>query len=95
MSILWDKEFDCPVIPCVIYLLKDSGIIESPLIRILESGQPSYQFHFQVIKLWELSAGYLMQAHLPGILALLPLTKDGKGLAVIEEMIVQLQASEK
>ncbi|MDQ2717967.1 MAG: hypothetical protein M3Z08_23995 [Chloroflexota bacterium] len=94
-NVLADREYDCPVISCVIYLLKDSGIIESPLIRMLESGQPIYQFHFQVIELWELRAEDLVQAHLPGILALLPLTKDGRDPAVIEEMIVQLQASEK
>ncbi len=94
-NVLVDRKHDCPVLSCVIYLHKDSQIVESPLVRTLEDGQPIYQFHFLVIKLWEMSAADLVQAHLPGILALLPLTKDGKDREVIEEMITRLEAQEK
>ncbi|MDQ2716443.1 MAG: hypothetical protein M3Z08_16185 [Chloroflexota bacterium] len=94
-NVLVDRKHDCPVISCVIYLHKDHPIVESPLIRNLQSGQPIYQFHFLVIKIWEMSADDLMQAHLPGILALLPLTKNGREREVIEEMITQLQAHQK
>ncbi|MDQ2907478.1 MAG: Rpn family recombination-promoting nuclease/putative transposase [Chloroflexota bacterium] len=94
-NVVVERKHHCPVISCVIYLRKDHPIVESPLIKMLEDGQPIYQFHFLVIKLWELSADDLVRAHLPGILALLPLTKNGRDREVIEEMITQLQVQKK
>ncbi|MDQ2713287.1 MAG: hypothetical protein M3Z08_00060 [Chloroflexota bacterium] len=80
------------MLSCVIYVRRDYGIAASPLTRRLPDGSLIYQFHFLTVSLWEHSAQELLQGNLPGLLALLPLTRDGKDPAVIDEMIVRLQA---
>ncbi len=91
-NVLADREYSCPVLSCVIYVRRDYGIAASPLTRRLPDGSLVYQFHFLTISLWEHSAQELLEGNLPGLLALLPLTRDGKDPAVIDEMIVRLQA---
>ncbi|MEO6891798.1 MAG: hypothetical protein ABI456_19530 [Ktedonobacteraceae bacterium] len=80
------------MLSCVIYVRRDYGIAVSPLTRRLPDGSLIYQFHFLTVALWEHSAQELLAGNLPGLLALLPLTRDGKDQAVIDEMIVRLQA---
>src|SRR5579859_4244898 len=80
-----------PVYSVVIYLLPDSPIVEPYYEMTLPTGEIVHQFYFRNIKLWELAPEVLKQQNLPGLLPLLPLTKDGKSQAVVEEMIECLQ----
>jgi predicted transposase YdaD len=80
-----------PVYSVVIYLLPDSPIVDPYYEVNFPTGFTVHQFHFQNIKLWELTAEALKEQNLPGLLPLLPLTKDGKRPEVVEGMIESLR----
>jgi len=92
-NILATREHSRKVLSCVIYLRPDKDIAESPLIWTLPDGQEVLRFHFLAIKLWEIPAEDILQTDLVGLLPLLPLTKDGKGHEVIDEMVRRIVAS--
>jgi predicted transposase YdaD len=46
-----------------------------------------HHFHFGVIKLWEVPSASLLEAGLPGLLPLLPLSREGKRRQTIDAMI--------
>jgi len=94
-NVLATREHGRPVLSCVIYLRKDSGIAESPLKWELPTGQEILRFHFIVIKLWEIAADELIQTGLTGLLPLVPLTKDGGQYETIDEVATKLATAEE
>jgi flagellar biosynthesis/type III secretory pathway protein FliH len=55
------------------------------------TGFTLHRFQFQNIKLWEIPLEVLKEQKLPGLLPLLPLTKDGDRREVVEEVIEGLE----
>ena len=55
------------------------------------TGHSVHRFQFQTLKLWEIPLEVLKEQNLPGLLPLLPLTKDGDRLEVVEEVIEGLE----
>ena len=90
-NVLTDYLTGCPVYSVVIYLVKRGTIVESRYQDEI-AGQRRL-LDFQSIKLWEVPAKTLQQKGLEGLLPLLPLTQGGKSREVVEETIVQLQAT--
>ncbi|HEU5227195.1 MAG TPA: hypothetical protein VFU49_05230 [Ktedonobacteraceae bacterium] len=86
-NVLATCKFDCPVYSFVLYLKKDGKIAESPYRLSLHDGQHVHRFLFGVIKLWELPTDALTRLALPGLLPLLPLTREGKRREVVEDVI--------
>ena len=84
-----------PVYSFVIYLVKDSGIVQPPYRRVLPDGSISHVFYYTNVYLWELPASAFKGPGREGLLPLLPLTKNGARREVIEEMIEELQAAHK
>ena len=84
-----------PVYSFVIYLVKDSGIVQPPYRRVLPDGSVSHVFYYTNVYLWELPASAFKGPGREGLLPLLPLTKNGARREVIEEMIEELQAAHK
>ena len=80
-----------PVYTCVIYLRKDGRVPESPLIRMLPSGEEGHRFYYQVVEVAKISAKQLLQRSLLGLLPLLPLTARGAEPEVMQEMVTTLQ----
>ncbi len=80
-----------PVYTCVIYLRKDGRVPESPLIRMLPSGEEGHRFYYQVVEVGKISAKQLLQKGLLGLLPLLPLTKSGAEPEVMQEMVTTLE----
>ena len=80
-----------PVYTCVIYLRKDGRVPESPLIRMLPSGEEGHRFYYQVVEVAKISAKQLLQRSLLGLLPLLPLTASGAEPEVMQEMVTTLQ----
>nr|BBH93075.1 hypothetical protein KTA_12740 [Thermogemmatispora argillosa] len=89
-NILADERYGSPVLSCVIYLRR-CGVVATPYRRQLPNATPVYDFYFQVIKLWELPAQELLARQLPGLLPLLPLSREGRSRQVIRTMIERLQ----
>ncbi len=86
-------KYDLPTKSFVIYLRPTNQIATTPYqVKIPYDGEEIHRFHFGVIKLWEISAEGLRQTGLVGLLALLPLTKDGARPEVVETMIDDLQS---
>ncbi|MFL5664365.1 MAG: hypothetical protein ACJ8BW_23925 [Ktedonobacteraceae bacterium] len=83
-------KFDCTVVSFILYLKKESPIIESPLVRKLPNGEEILRFNFVTIKLWEISTDELKRTGLIGLLPLLPLTRDGAKQEVVEEVVIKL-----
>lgn len=86
-------KFDCTVISFVIYLKKESQIVEPPLIRKLPNGKAILYLNFTNIKLWEIPTDELRQTRLIGILPLLALTRNGGKPEVVEEAITGIEHS--
>jgi predicted transposase YdaD len=84
-----------PVYSVVIYLVEDSPIVDPPYEMKLPTGLTVHRFVFENIKLWEIPREALKQQKVPGLLPLLPLTKDGKRREVVEETIECLQQAGK
>lgn len=86
-------KFDCTVISFVIYLKKESKIVEPPLVRALPDGQQVLLFDYTNIKLWEIPTDDLRRTGLLGLLPLLSLTRDGGKPDVIDEAITIIEES--
>ncbi|WP_052890260.1 hypothetical protein [Thermogemmatispora carboxidivorans] len=89
-NILADRRFGYPVLSCVIYLRR-CGVPTTPYQRFLPDDSPVHEFYFRIVKLWELSAQALLARQLPGLLPLLPLSREGHSRQVIRTMIERLQ----
>lgn len=60
------------------------------------TGEIIHYFMFQNIKLWEIPSKALLEQNLPGLLPLLPLTREGHQRETVEQMYHRLrQAGEK
>src|SRR5579885_2097609 len=86
-NVLATCKFGCPVYSFVLYLKKDGSVAESPHQVCLHDGRQIHHFVFEVIKLWEVPTATLQRTDLPGLLPLLPLTREGKQRETIEMMI--------
>jgi len=84
-----------PVYSWVIYLKDCGNVPQSPYIREWSEKEETVRFAYGCIELHKVTAGELRQKGLVGLLALLPLTKDGARHEVIEEMIDGLVAAEQ
>ncbi|MBX5456947.1 MAG: hypothetical protein IRZ31_08605, partial [Thermogemmatispora sp.] len=89
-NILADRRFGYPVLSCVIYLRR-CGVPVTPYQRFLPDDSPVHEFYFRIVKLWEFPAQELLARQLPGLLPLLPLSRDGRSRQVIRTMIERLQ----
>jgi len=56
----------------------------------MPDGSETLRFHFEVMKLWEMTAESLLKTSPVGLFPLLPLTKDGKRHEVVEEMVTKI-----
>ena len=56
----------------------------------MPDGNEILRFHFEVIKLWEMTAESLIRTRFVGLFPLLPLTKDGKRRKVVDEMVTNI-----
>ena len=94
-NVLAVRQYQQPVLSCVLYLRKGPAVAESPLEWQLPNGQSVLTFTFLVVKVWEVAAEEILQTGLVGLLPLLPLTRDGARHEVIEEMIEQIIAAKQ
>ncbi len=83
-------KYSCSVWSVVVYLKKDGSVIEAPLQRTLPDGRTVHWFAFEIVKLWEIPVQQLLDSQLPGVLPLLPLTKEGAKREVVEQCISSL-----
>lgn len=86
-------KFDCTVISFVIYLKRESKVVEPPLVRALPDGQQVLRFDYTNIKLWEIPTDDLRHTGLIGLLPLLSLTKDGGKPDIVDEAITIIEES--
>ena len=94
-NVLATREHGRPVLPCLIYLRKDSKIEEPPLVLEAPAGHEILRFYFIVIKLWKIMAGEIIQTGLTGLLPLMPLTKDGGQHEIIDEVATKLATAQE
>jgi hypothetical protein len=95
-SVLADSEHQLPVLSFVIYLRKASKVAKTPyVLEIKELGLVILEFHFIVIEVYELLSEEIVKTDCLGLFPLLPLTKDGKQLAVLDMMIKRLVDAER
>ncbi len=83
------------VLSCVIYLIDDGTIEESPLIWELEDGTELLEFHYLSIRIWEVHPAKFTQPGREGILPLVLLTKGNATPDVVEMVIERLVAAGK
>jgi predicted transposase YdaD len=82
-----------PVYSFIVYLKKTGNYVTPPLVYQDAAEQDIHRFHFGVIKLWEIPTAQLKKLGLKGLLPLLPLTREGKSRAVVENVITELSVN--
>jgi predicted transposase YdaD len=83
------------VLSCVIYLIDDGTIEESPLMWELSDGTELLKFHYISIRIWEVDPAEFTQPGREGILPLVLLTKGNATPDVVEMVIERLMAAGK
>ena len=95
-NVLASRQYDYLLVYSWVIYLKDCGNVpQSPYIREWSEDEETIRFNYGSIELHKVTAAELRQQGLAGLLALLPLTKDGARHEVIEEMIDGLVAAEQ
>lgn len=88
-NVIAEYQYGLPVRSFVIYLRKRK-VSKPPYIRTFIDGSITYHFHYQVIKLWDIPAQVILNLDWEGLLPLLPLTKGGKKLEMVQVMLNRL-----
>ena len=91
-NVLAEHQYELPMCSFVICLRKQS-VARTPYVRRFLDGLIVHQFHFRIVKLWQVSAQLILDLEWEGLLPLLPLTKGGKQPEIIQVMIDQLVKS--
>jgi predicted transposase YdaD len=95
-NVLASRQYDyLRVYSWVIYLKDCGNVPQPPYIREWSEDEETIRFKYGSIELHKVTAAELRQKGLVGLLALLPLTKDGARHEVIEEMIHGLVAAQQ
>lgn len=95
-NVLASRQYDYVQVYSWVIYLKDCGNVpQSPYVRVWSEDEETIRFNYGSIELHKVTAAELRQENLVGLLALLPLTKDGARHEVIEEMIDGLVAAEQ
>jgi predicted transposase YdaD len=86
-----------PVYSVLVYVMKEDDdkedtLVGSPYVREIPGTGMGHHFTFQVIKLWEIAPEVAKQPGFEVLLPLLPLTKGGKNLETVDDMINELVA---
>jgi len=80
-----------PVWSCVIYLLKDGMVRQSPLRIALPDGQTVHEFHFESIEIGQLSPDDILNMNNIALIPLMPLTNDGANRDGLLRMFAELK----
>lgn len=70
----------------------EDSLVGSPYVREIPGTGMGHHFKFQVIKFWEIPPEVAKQPGFEVLLPLLPLTKGGKNLEIVDDMINELIA---
>ena len=86
-----------PVYSVLVYVMKEDDdkedtLVGSPYVREIPGTGMGHHFTFQVIKLWEIAPEVAKRPGFEVLLPLLPLTKGGKNLETVDDMINELVA---
>jgi predicted transposase YdaD len=90
-NVLAKGEYKLPVYSCVIYLLQDGNIKQSPLRWEMPDGQEVLKFNYESIEINQLTPEDILRMEEPTLLPFLPLTDGGDTEAVVEHMFNELQ----
>ncbi len=80
-----------PVWSCVIYLLKDGIVRQSPLRITLPDGQTVHEFHFESIEIGQLSPDDILNMDNAALIPLMPLTNNGASRNELLRMFAELK----
>ncbi len=90
-NVLVMSVYKLPVLSCVIYLLRDGPVPQSPLRVIIPSGRMTHEFHFESIEIGQLNAEDILHFGSRTLSALVPLTKDGTHQSVLLRLFEELK----
>jgi len=90
-NILARNAHKLPVFSCVLYLLKDGNVSQSPLSLTIPSGQTIVEFYYQSIEIGKLSSEDILNIGNPTLIPLLPLTRGGETRSEIAGMFERLR----
>ena len=95
-NVTMDLMENRPVYSVLVYLMKDdeggNTLVGSPYVREIPGTGMGHHFTFQVIKFWEIPPEVAKRPGFEVLLPLLPLTKGGNTLEIVDEMIHELLA---
>lgn len=84
------ETYQLPVLSCVIYLLQDGTVSQSPLDLFVPTGYRVHTFYFESIEIGRLTAEDLFSIGSDTLLALVPLAEDGTQHSVLTQVFEQL-----
>jgi predicted transposase YdaD len=80
-----------PVLTTVVYLFPPGPKEIGLAFRVVLGGREINVWHFDEVRLWEVSAAEVLAHRAPGLLALVPLMAGGESLDLIEQAVVAIE----
>ncbi len=90
-NVLTRNAYKLPVLSCVVYLLRDGTVTQSPFRITIPTGYMTHEFHFESIEIGQLTPEDLLNLGSVPLTALVPLTRDGTNQEVILRMFAELK----
>ncbi len=90
-NVLARNAHKLPVFSCVIYLLKDGVVPQSPFRITFSDGDLIHEFRFESIEIGQLTPDDILNIDSVTLLPLLPLTQGGASREVIDRMFTKLK----
>ena len=90
-NVLARNAHKLPVFSCVIYLLKDGVVPQSPFRITFPDGELIHEFRFESIEIGQLTPDDILNIDSITLLPLLPLTQGGASREVIDRMFTKLK----
>jgi predicted transposase/invertase (TIGR01784 family) len=94
-NVLARNAHKLPVFSCVIYLLRDGIVPQSPFRITFPAGELIHEFRFESIEIGQLTPDDILNMDSVTLLPLLPLTQGGASREVIDRMFVRLKEQRK
>ena len=89
-NVLLMNVYQLPVLSCVIYLLRDGTVSQSPLDVFVPTGYLTHKFYFQSIEIGQFTPEDMFNMGSEALIALVPLTQGGTNrptlLRIFEEL---------
>ena len=90
-NVLLMNVYQLPVLSCVIYLLRDGTVSQSPLDVFVPTGHLTHKFYFESIEIGQFTPEDMFNMGSEALIALVPLTQGGTNRSTLLRIFEELK----